>query len=414
MPSPNPLLAPAWSRLTEVRAVRGEGVHLYDAEGNRYLDFTSGIGVTGTGHCHPKVVKAVQEQAARLLFGQINCMASGLVDLLAGKLNEITPGHIDRFFFSNSGAEATEASVKLAKAATGRPNTIVFQGSFHGRTHLAMAMTTSRNVYRAGYQPLPGGVFVAPFPYTYRYGWDEESTVDHCLHQLDDLLKGQTAPEETACIIIEPVLGEGGYVPAPTRFLGGLRERCDRHGILLILDEVQTGFGRTGKMFCFEHANVRPDIIVMAKALGSGLPISAIASSAAIMDKWKPGSHGGTYGGGSTLPLAAAMATIDVIREDGLVQNAAERGQELVAGLRDLQSKHASIGDVRGRGLMIGVEFTQPGTAESMAKRCIQDRLLLLTCGMDKNVVRWVPPLVVNEAEISEALHIFGRALEDK
>ena len=309
MASSNPLLSPAWARLTEVRAVRGNGVELFDHEGKRYLDFTSGIGVTNTGHAHPKVVAAIQAQAGKLLFGQINCMATDLVDDLAAGLRTIVPPHIDRFFFANSGTEATEGAVKLAKSATGRTNIIVFQGSFHGRTHLSMAMTTSRNVYRAGYQPLPGGIFVAPYPYAYHYGWDEETTVRFCLRQLDEIFKGQSAPTETAAIIIEPVLGEGGYVPAPASFLHALRAVCDKHGILFIMDEVQTGFGRTGRNFCMEHSGVKPDIIVMAKGLGSGLPISAIASTSEIMGKWKPGSHGGTYGGGSALPMAAAIAS---------------------------------------------------------------------------------------------------------
>ena len=411
MSTSNSLLSPAWARLTEVRAVRGEGVQLFDAGGNRYLDFTSGIGVTSTGHAHPRIVAALKEQAGKLLFGQINCMATGLVDQLAGALKDIMPNHIDRFFFANSGTEATEGAVKLAKVATGRPNIIVFQGSFHGRTHLSMAMTTSRNVYRAGYQPLPGGIFVAPFPYVHHFGWDEEATVRFCLRQLDEILKGQSAPSETAAIIIEPVLGEGGYVPAPAAFLHGLRDVCDRHGILLIMDEVQTGFGRTGKMFCFEHAGVRPDIIVMAKGLGSGLPISAIASTSEIMGRWKPGSHGGTYGGGSALPLAAAIETIKVIHNERLLENVAARGEQLIKGLRILQSQHACIGDVRGMGLMIGVEFSVAGKAEEVAKACIGNKLLLLTCGIDKNVVRWVPPLVVTSQEIEEALSIFRDAL---
>lgn len=411
MASPNPLLSPAWARLTEVRAVRGNGVQLFDNEGTRYLDFTSGIGVTNTGHAHPKLVSAIQEQAANLLFGQINCMATGLVDQLAESLKSIVPAHIDRFFFANSGTEATEGAVKLAKAATGRTNIIVFQGSFHGRTHLSMAMTTSRNVYRAGYQPLPGGIFVAPYPYTYHYGWDEDTTVKFCLKQLDEILKGQSAPSETAAIIIEPVLGEGGYVPAPASFLHALREVCDKHGILFIMDEVQTGFGRTGKMFCLEHSGVRPDIIVMAKGLGSGLPISAIASTSEIMGKWKPGAHGGTYGGGSTLPIASAIATIGVIRDEKLAENAAARGAQLVAGLKKLQATHPYIGDVRGLGLMIGVEFNVAGKAEEIAKACIEKKLLLLTCGVDKSVIRWVPPLVVSEQEIDEALGIFASVL---
>ena len=277
------LLAPVWTHLTQLQPVRGEGIYLYDEEGHRYTDFTSGIGVINTGHCHPRVVKAIQEQAGQLLFGQMNCVIPPTSVRLAEKLNAITPPSIDRFFFANSGAEATEACVKLAKAATGRQHVIVFQGSFHGRTHLAMAMTTSKTVYRHKYQPLPSGIFVAPFPYSYYYGWDEATTTEFCLKQLDLILHGQTAPDETAAIIIEPILGEGGYVPAPAPFLRALREICDQHGILLIIDEVQSGFGRTGKFFCYEHAEVLPDILVMAKGLGSGLPISGIAASADLM-----------------------------------------------------------------------------------------------------------------------------------
>ena len=256
------LLSTVCTHLTKINAVRGEGIYLYDAAGEQYIDFTSGIGVVSTGHCHPRVVQAIQEQAGKLLFGQMNCVVPAVANDLAEKLKEITPAHIDSFFFSNSGAEATEASIKLAKTVTGRPNVIVFQGSFHGRSHLAMAMTTSRTIYRSGYQPLPGGIFVAPFPYSYYYGWDEETTVAFCEKQLDLLFQGQTAPSETAAIIIEPVLGEGGYVPAPASFLQHLQLICNKHGIMLILDEVQSGFGRTGKMFCFEHASVKPDIIV--------------------------------------------------------------------------------------------------------------------------------------------------------
>ena len=413
------LLSPVWTHLTEIEATSGKGIYLYDEAGNQYIDFTSGIGVINTGHCHPRVVEAVQEQAAKLLFGQINCVLAPPTIRLAEKLNQITPSHIDRFFFSNSGAEATEASIKLAKSATGRNNVIVFQGSFHGRTHLAMAMTTSATVYRYKYQPLPAGIFVSPFPYSYYYGWDDERTVDFCIKQLDLLLRGQTAPEETAAIIIEPVLGEGGYVPAPPRFLQHLREICDKHGILLILDEVQSGFGRTGKMFCFEHAEVKPDIIVMAKGLGSGLPISAIASTSEIMAKWKPGTHGGTYGGGSAIGAAAACATLDVLQEEGIVRNAKDRGEQLMHGLKQLQKRHPVIGDVRGLGLMLACEFTDkagkadPQTASRVLHACLKQNLLLLLCGTYKNVIRWIPPLVVNEKQIEEALGIFEQALTE-
>ncbi len=303
------LLAPVWTHLTRIQPVRAEGVYLYDAQGNRYMDFTSGIGVTNTGHCHPRVVHAIREQAERLIFGQMNIVIPPATLRLAEKLHQVTPPGLDRFFFSNSGAEAVEAAVKLARAATGRRNIVVFQGSFHGRTHQTMAMTTSKYIYRHDYQPLPGGIFVAPFPYSYRFGWDEERTVAFCLDQLDYLLHGQSAPDETAAFVVEPVLGEGGYVPAPDTFLQELRRLADRHGILLVVDEVQTGFGRTGRFFCIEHPGIEPDILVMAKGMGSGMPISGIASRADLMARWRPGTHGGTYGGGNALAAGGGGGT---------------------------------------------------------------------------------------------------------
>ncbi|MEM6336128.1 MAG: aminotransferase class III-fold pyridoxal phosphate-dependent enzyme [Bacteroidota bacterium] len=411
------LLSPVWTRISDVHAVRGEGVRMYDAAGTAYLDFTAGIGVLNTGHCHPRVVQAIKDQADQLLFGQINCVVPAKTVELTEKLAEIMPAGIDRFYFANGGAEATEAAVKLAKAATGRQNTIVFQGSFHGRTHLAMAMTTSKTVYRTGYHPLPAGIAVAPFPHAFHFGWDEDTTVDFCIKQFELLLKSRSAPEETAAIVIEPVLGEGGYVPAPARFLRYLRDVCDRYGICLVLDEVQSGFGRTGRMFAFEHAGVRPDIVIMAKGLGSGLPISAIAASAALMDAWRPGTHGGTYGGGAVISAAAACATLDVLRDEHLPERAAHMGAYLQAGLRALQARHSEIGDVRGLGLMTATEFVDEAGEPSMAiaksvqKACIANRLLLLTCSSFNNVIRWIPPLVVEESDIDEALGVFEAAL---
>lgn len=412
-------LSPVWTHLTEMQPVKGRGAHLFDAEGNRWLDFTSGIGVANTGHCHPRVVKAVRDQASELLFGQMNIVISPVVARLAEKLNAVTPPEINRFFFANSGAEATEGAVKLAKAATGRQNVIVFQGSFHGRTHLAMAMTTSKTAYRHKFQPLPSGIFVAPFPYAYYYGWSEDATVDFCLRQLDLLLHSQTAPDETAAIIIEPVLGEGGYVPAPPRFLQKLREICDQHGILLILDEIQSGFGRTGKFWCFEHASITPDVIVMAKGLGSGLPISGIGAKAALMEKWKPGTHGGTYGGGSCVPAAAACASIEVVLEENLPENAAQRGEQLQRALKKLRREFPQIGDVRGRGLMVATEFVkadgspEPDMAAKVMKGCHARRMLIMLCGSYGNVLRWIPPLVVSKNQISEGAAIFREALEE-
>jgi 4-aminobutyrate aminotransferase len=408
-------LSPVWSHLTTMQPVRGEGAYLYDEAGTAWLDFTSGIGVTNTGHCHPRVVAAIQAQAARLLHGQMNIVLPPSVIELSNKLNAVTPPNIDSFFFSNSGAEATEAAVKLARHATGRQNIIVFQGSFHGRTAQTMAMTTSKTIYRAGYQPLPGGIFVAPYPYSYAYGWDEDTTVDFCLAQLRLLLKTQTAPEETAAIFIEPVLGEGGYVPAPARFLRELRALCDETGILLVIDEVQTGFGRTGRLFCFEHAGIAPDILVMAKGLGSGVPISGIGASQALMARWTPGAHGGTYGG-NALAAAAACATLDVMADEDLPGNARVMGARLMDGLRALQAEFPIIGDVRGLGLMIGTEFTRAGqpdkaAAKAVQKACLERNLLLLTCGSHENVIRWIPPLVVTAEQIEQALGVFAESL---
>jgi 4-aminobutyrate aminotransferase len=418
-PVPFDHLSPVWSHLTTMQPVRGEGPYLYDADGQRYLDFTCGIGVTNTGHSHPRVVKAVQEQAARLLFGQMNVVITPQAAQLAAALNDITPPAIDSFFFANSGAEATEAAVKLARHATGRTNIIVFQGSFHGRTAQTMAMTTSKTVYRHKYHPLPSGIIVAPYPYGYHYGLDDEAISAFCLRQLETLLKSQTPPEDTAAVIIEPVLGEGGYVPAPATFLRRLRQLCAQHGILFIADEVQTGFGRTGTLFYFEQADIVPDVIVMAKGLGSGLPISAIGAPKALMDKWVTGSHGGTYGGGSAVVLAGALETIRVIVDEKLPENAAKMGDLLMSRLRDLQIRYPVLGDVRGRGLMVGVEFTDSAghadktTCKAVAAYCIQHRLLLLTCGTYENVIRWIPPLTITPAHLDEALAIFEAALHE-
>ncbi len=411
-------ISPVWSRLTPLVVERGEGCYVYTSTGDSYLDFTSGIGVVNTGHSHPKVVKAIQDQAAKIMHAQVNIYLHEPLIRLTQALNAITPPHLDSFFFSNSGAEAVEGAVKLARHYTGRPNIIVFQGSFHGRTAQTMAMTTAKTVYRLKYQPLPGGIFVAPFPYAYRYGLSAEAVSEWALRELDLILHTQSAPEETAAMIIEPVLGEGGYVPAPPQFLQGLRRICDEHGILLMMDEVQSGFGRTGKFFAHEHAGLKADVLVMAKGLGSGFPISGIASSREIMSKWQTGTHGGTYGG-NAMGCAAAEATIKVIQEEGLLENAAARGQQLLDGLQEIQSRFPLLGDVRGLGLMVGCEFTHPQTGQpeaDLTKRVVKhafedSHLLLLTCGAYANTIRWIPPLVVNEAQINEGLTAFERAL---
>ena len=412
-----PHLSPVWPHYTPIVASRAEGSYLYDQDGSAYLDFTCGIGVTNTGHCHPRVVAAIQRQAALLLHGQVNIIVHEPILELISELRRIVPPAMDGFFFSNSGAEAIEGALKLARQATGRTNVIVFQGSFHGRTVGTMSLTTSKTIYRAGYQPLMPGVFVTPYPYAYRYGWDEEQTSQWCLDELDYLLHSQTAPYETAAILIEPVLGEGGYVIPPAGFLRGLRSICDQHGILLISDEIQSGFGRTGKWFAYEHFNVEPDIIVVAKGLASGLPLSGVISRLELMEKWEPGSHGGTYGG-NAVACAAAAETIRVIQDESLLENTLERGSQLLAGLRHMQETYPSIGDVRGLGLMIGIEFRtsdhkpDKGSAKAVVQACLEAGLLLITCGTWDNTVRWIPPLTVDEAQIQKALEVFGQALE--
>lgn len=415
-PQNRELLSPVWSRYTDILIDHGRGAYLYAADGRRYLDFTTGIGVTNTGHCHPEVVAAVHKQVDKLLHGQVNIVYHQPLFDLVGELRQVAPPHLDRFFFSNSGAEAVEASIKLARQATGRPNVIVFQGSFHGRTVGTMSLTTSSTIYRRQYQPLMAGVFVAPFPYSYRYGWSDEETTAFCLRELRHLLVTQTAPEETGAMLIEPVIGEGGYVPPTPGFLAAIQALGREHGILLIADEVQSGFGRTGRWFAHQHDGVEPDIMIMAKGIASGMPLSGIAAREALMAKWIPGTHGGTYGG-NAVSCAAGAATIRVIREEKLVENSARRGSQLLARLRELQGRFPVIGDVRGLGLMIGVEFTtaggepDKGTAKAVWHECLDRGLLLLTCGTYGNVIRWIPPLIIDDSHIEEAVSIFGAAL---
>ncbi len=411
-------LAPVWSKLTPLQVVRGEGAVVYDRDGQAYLDATSGIAVTSTGHSHPRVVRAVAEQAARFIHAQVNIYTHDGLQRLADRLEEITPEGIDTFFFANSGAEAVEASVKLARQYTKRPNIITFQGSFHGRTAQAMAMTTSRTGYRAGYMPLPAGVFVSLFPGFPTASGTRRVETAEALDYLDYLLAGQTAPDETAAMVVEPVLGEGGYLPATAEFLAGIAERCRKHGILMIADEVQTGFGRTGRMFAVEHFGVIPDVLVMAKGIASGFPFSAIGSSERVMAAWPTGSHGGTYGG-NPLGVAAALATIEVIQEEGLVANAGERGAQLESGMLQLAEKYPSIGRVQALGLMVGVELVDPETGapdpglvqELLRELLLSHRIIAMGAGTFGNVIRWMPPLVIDKEQVEKLIDGFGSSL---
>ena len=374
--------------------------------------------MTNTGHCHPKVVEAIREQAGLFLHAQANIVIHKPMLQLIEELRKIVPSSIDSFFFTNSGAEAVENAVKTARAATGRPNIIVFSGSFHGRTAATMALTTSKTGYRTGFGPLPSGIFVSPFPYAFRLGMSEEQASAYALEQIEYLLASQTAPKETAAILIESVLGEGGYIVPPASFMKGLREVADKNGIMLICDEVQSGFGRTGKWFAFEHYGIVPDIMTVAKGLASGMPLSGVFSRTDIMKKLDVGSIGGTYGG-NAVACAAGVATIRAIKEEKMLENANERGIQLMTGLRKLQEEYPQIGDVRGKGLMIGVEFmigNRPDKAKSVVKEIIHavedQNLLLLTCGTYDNVIRWIPPLNVTGEQISDGLKIFESALK--
>jgi 4-aminobutyrate aminotransferase len=414
-----PHMSPVWIRIFDFVAERAEGSYIYTTDGRKLLDFTCGIGVTNTGHCHPKVVEAIREQAGLFLHAQANIVIHKPMLQLVEELRKITPDPIDGFFFSNSGAEAVEGAVKLARAATGKQNIIVFNGSFHGRTAGTMALTTSKTIYRAGFGPLPAGVFVSPFPSAHRLNMTEEQASAFALEQLEFLLASQSAPKETAAILIESVLGEGGYIVPPKSFMKGLRDICNKNGILLILDEIQSGFGRTGKWFALEHHDVVPDIMTVAKGIASGLPLSGVFSRLDLMKKWDVGSHGGTYGG-NAVACAAGVATIRAIRDEKMIENAAERGIQLMTGLRKFQEDFPQIGDVRGLGLMIGTEFNvdgRPEKAKLMVKQLVHAAeakdLLLLTCGTYDNTVRWIPPLNVTAGQIQAGLKIFGEVLSE-
>jgi 4-aminobutyrate aminotransferase len=403
-------LSNVWFKVTDLEVASGSGCRVTTTDGTEYLDFAAGIAVNSTGHAHPKVVRAIADQAARFLHAQVNVFTHDLLEPLAAKLAELAPGAIDTFFYANSGAEITEAAVKLAKQVTARPNIIVFSGSFHGRTHLAMAMTTSKTIYRAGHAPLPSGIFTAPFPDPLVA--DQPAEIERALAGLDHLLATVTAPSETAAMILEPVLGEGGYIPAPPAFLEGVVDRCRRHDVLFIADEVQSGFGRTGTMFAVEQYGIEPDVICMAKGIASGFPFAALGTRRELDDRWPTGSHGGTYGG-NPLGCAAALATIEVMSEPGFLDNVTARGRQLVDGLSDLQRADSDVLQVRGLGLMVGVELAEALRAKAVIDHCLAEgHMILMAAGTAGRCIRFMPPLVVTGDEISEGLQVFGAALK--
>jgi 4-aminobutyrate aminotransferase len=412
-------LTPVLGRYFERSWSHGEGHRLFDTSGRGYLDFANGIAVTALGHRHPRVTAAIHAQVDKLIGPTGAIGYSEPVVRLAAMLAETLPDPIDSLMFLNSGSEAIDGALKLARRVTGRTGIIAFRGGFHGRTFGATSVTTSSLNYRTGYEPLLPGVYFAPYPAAYPdFDGDEERASEASLAVLRSLFETVIAPSMVGSVLIEPVRGEGGYNPAPASFLRGLREICDQHGIMLIADEVQTGFARTGRMWGFEHAGITPDVVVLAKAIANGLPLSAIATSRATMDRWGKSAHGSTFGG-NPVACAAGIAVLDTIADERLVENAAERGAELRAGLARIAAEEPRIGDVRGPGLMIGVEFVKDGpgrepdgaTAKAAIARAADLGLLLLTCGSSGQTIRWIPPIDVTVAEVSEAVEIFGETL---
>ena len=390
--------SPSLPRAYPIVPVRGDGLTVEDIDGNLFLDFAAGIAVTSTGHAHPQVVAAIQEQAAELIHFSASDFYLPVYAELAKRLAEGAPiaGRV-RTYIGNSGTEAVEASIKLARYATHRPYVVAFLGAFHGRTYGSVSLTASKAKYHAGFGPLLPGVFHAP------YGRVED------LRWFDEVLFDRLAPAtEVAAIIVEPIQGEGGYIVPEDGFLQGLREICDRHGIVLIADEIQSGAGRTGTMWAVEHWGVQPDILLTAKGIGSGMPVGAMIARAELLEAWGPGAHGSTYGG-NPVACAAALATIDLL-EGGLIDNARVRGEQAMDGLRSLAARFpAMLTDVRGRGLMIGVEFDTPERAEAVQWACFERGLLVLECG--KSSVRLSPALTVSETEMATALRLFGDAV---
>ena len=412
-------LTPVLGRYFERSWSHGVGHRLFDTAGRGYLDFANGIAVTVLGHAHPRVSAAIHAQVDRLIGPTGAIGYAEPVVRLASMVADTLPDPIDTVMFLNSGSEAIEGALKLARRTTGRPALIAFEGGFHGRTFGAASVTTSSLNYRVGYEPLLPSVYFTPFPAAYRdFGGDEAEATRACMAALVHLTATTVPASAVAGILIEPVQGEGGYFPAPPEFLRQLRAFCNEHGILLLADEVQTGYARTGRMWAFEESGIVPDVVCIAKAVANGLPLSAIATSRALQERWGKGAHGSTYGG-NPVACAAGIAVLETIHDERLVENAATRGAELTAGLRSLMAEDDRIGDVRGPGLMIGVEFVSDrasrapdgATATAVQTRAAELGLLVLTCGASHHVVRWIAPLNVTAAEIAEGLEIFGEAL---
>ena len=412
------VISPSYPRAYPFVMDHGKGSEVWDIDGNRFLDFAAGIAVTSTGHSHPRVVKAIQEQAEKFIHISSDFYHPKWVEL-GEKLDSIAPFEEAAVtFMANSGTEAVETAIKLARYYTGRANFIAFTGAFHGRTMGAVTMTASKSAYHKGFYPLMNGVLHAPFPNTYRPVLERRKGEDYgetVVRYIEEEIIGHILPgDEIAGILVESIQGEGGYIVPPEGFFPALRKLCDKYGILLITDEVQSGMGRTGKWWAIEHFGIEPDIVTAAKGIASGMPLGAAIARRSVMT-WKKGAHGNTYGG-NPLACAAALATIELIEEQYL-QNAAEVGQYALDALAELQVQHPSIGDVRGKGLMIGVEFVMDKETKVPAE-ALRDRIAdlafesgLITLGCGQSVIRVSPALSITKAEIDEGLKIFAEAI---
>jgi 4-aminobutyrate aminotransferase len=403
-------LAGVLSRAFPIVAADAQGSWLTDVEGRRFLDLTMGIAVNNVGHCHPRVVAAAQAQLERLMHTSVTVHHQGNVQL-AERLGALCPFfHHPQVFFCNTGAEAVDGAVKLARRVTGRPGVIAFRGAFHGRTLGAVSLTTAKAKYREGYEPLLGAVTVAPYPSPLRHGGDGRLAAEAALAALDEILAVQTPPSTVGAMVVEPVLGEGGYVPPPIEWLRGLRRRCDDHGILLVFDEVQTGIGRTGRPFAAETFGVGPDVVLFAKAVASGLPLGGLIAERALLERWPLATHGSTFGG-NPVSCAAALATLDVLADDGLYERCRVAGAWLLDELTARAAGRAGVLEVRGVGLMIGIELASGPMAEAAQRACFDEGALVLTCGPRDSVLRLIPALTITDDELELAVSILGRAL---
>lgn len=412
-----PSLAEDWPNLP---VTSGEGTCVYGPDGRRYLDFVSGMAACNLGHRHPRVVAAARAQLDRLIHGPIGVFVYDSLLRACEELGRVVPGDLTCFFWGNSGAEAVEGALKLARHVTRRPAIVSFIGGFHGRTYGAASVTTSNVKYRRHYEPFVPAIYHVPFPYCFRC---PHRTGPGCCDDpfvgLERLFAHVVTPDEVAAVLVEPILGEGGYVVPPDDFLPRLRAICNEHSILLIFDEIQTGFGRTGEMFAAQTFGVTPDVLVLSKAIASGFPLSAVAASPALMRQWPAGSHGTTFGG-NPVACAAAVATLEAFREEGVLDNARARSREALARLGDLAGRSPVIGDVRGMGLMIGVEFVHPDQGGApggdLVRRVLEGSLarglILYPAGRLGHVLRVIPPLTVTREELDEGLSILSEVVE--